>query len=411
MITNTAKRPLQSADLFVSPFEPLESRTLLSMTPALEVRISLPLPVAFHPGVISTSASQTSTADCDDATSMQTSMARHGGLPTPQNFGALSLGNVSGGIVEQTTMIFIRPDGGMTELTETHLIGSHPFGGGGYRHYAPGPGHMNPGMETPGYRDEAGTNTTPSAPMPISGGNDAVSAPISETPHGKKSSSAQGNDVVTTPASNSSAATATNFTALSLASTSAPKTTSVRVRGGETTATATIAGSSFIAKAAKAARAGLAATVIDSADGSSRVKVPGGGAAAALFSSMLIRTGQNIAQAAAKAVADAPGAIAAEAAKLAGSWVTDAATSIEREFHFQQMGNPMVLIGDALAAFTEESTQAIRGQVAQASYVRAWGITATVVAIDAIALVYYWQTNKARRLRRQATWATAALLS
>jgi len=122
---------------------------------------------------------------------------------------------------------------------------------------------------------------------------------------------------------------------------------------------------------------------------------------------MLIRTGQSVTQAAARAVANAPGAIAAEAAKLAGSWVTDAATSIERDFHFQQMGNPMVLIGDALAAFSEESAQAIRGQVAaSSSYVRAWGITATVIAIDTVAVLYYWQTSKARRRRQQTTWAT-----
>ena len=412
--TTTAKRPLESADRFVSPFEPLESRTLLSTaTPAFELHMSFPAPVAFHPQVVSSSAGHAASADSDDAPPTQSVMAKHVGLPTPENFGALSLGNASGRMLEQTTLIVIDGAGGVMVFTETHLIGSHQFGGGGFHHFGPGPGRLNPGVETPDYRDVGGTTATPADPPPLTGGSDDVAAPPVETPHSKKGgSSKQINDVVTAPASNASAATATNFTALSVASTPQQKSPAVRVRGGGTTAVATIDDSSFVAKAAKAARASISGTIFDSSDGTSRIKVPGGGAAAALFSSMLIRTGQTIAQAAAKAVADAPGAIAAEAAKLAGSWVADAATSIDRDFHFQQMGNPLVLIGDALAAFSEESAQAIRGQVAEASYVRAWGITATVVAIDAVALMYYWQTTKARRRRRgqQTAWASDAMV-
>jgi hypothetical protein len=63
----------------------------------------------------------------------------------------------------------------------------------------------------------------------------------------------------------------------------------------------------------------------------------------------------------------------------------------------------MLLIGDAYAAFVEESAVVGVARSPVNAYSRAWQITGSVIAIDAAALVYWVQTRKRRRAN-QSPW-------
>ena len=91
--------------------------------------------------------------------------------------------------------------------------------------------------------------------------------------------------------------------------------------------------------------------------------------------------------------------LTAEAAQLARGLFSDAG-QIEREFHFQRLGNPLLMMGDAIAAFADEN--AIVGQTARAvgvaatsGHAKAWAVTAAVVCADA-AILLHWRRNRKR---------------
>jgi hypothetical protein len=105
-------------------------------------------------------------------------------------------------------------------------------------------------------------------------------------------------------------------------------------------------------------------------------------------------------------IASAAGAVANEAAQLARGML-DTMFPPRQVFQIQQLGNPANLIGDALAAFADESViaTATRG-TNDSRIVRAWTITGVVAAID-VAVLAAWARSKAKKRRVYAATLAA----
>lgn len=91
------------------------------------------------------------------------------------------------------------------------------------------------------------------------------------------------------------------------------------------------------------------------------------------------------------------GALAGEAARAAQTFFSSDGPA-PRVFHFAHLGDPMMLLGDAIASFADESVAlaaaAVEGSASRTT--RAWAVTAAVVAIDAAVLAYWYRAGKRR---------------
>lgn len=92
-------------------------------------------------------------------------------------------------------------------------------------------------------------------------------------------------------------------------------------------------------------------------------------------------------------------------ARTIGNVVQTAMASPRQVLRFERMSDPMMLIGDAYAAFAEESSFVATAVARPNPYARAWNITGVVAAIDTAALVYWVQTRRRRRAEKAAKWA------
>jgi hypothetical protein len=66
----------------------------------------------------------------------------------------------------------------------------------------------------------------------------------------------------------------------------------------------------------------------------------------------------------------------------------------------------LALIGDAAAAFSEESAL-LGSAISTGRYLKAWAITGAVVAFDAAVLVYWMHARRRRRNASAQMWSLA----
>ena len=142
--------------------------------------------------------------------------------------------------------------------------------------------------------------------------------------------------------------------------------------------------------------------------GVSRLAITGihsGGEIGSSLTMFFTRAAAQYAEAAAAAARIARSVASFPGDAMAGA--TNALESVvqtpQRLFHFERMSDPMLLIGDAAAAFAEESALLGTGGT-QVRYAKAWGVTAAVVLVDAAVLVYYIQTRRRRAALAAGGW-------
>ena len=156
--------------------------------------------------------------------------------------------------------------------------------------------------------------------------------------------------------------------------------------------------------AVAAAKAAANSILPDQAQASISSATHLGGGVSAIFSSMAIDpTGAMARRIAGNLLVNAAEGLAAGTARLAHAAFGSAAETMHRTFHFEQIGDPMTLIADAAATFADES--ALLGSVvANSRYTKAWAITFSVIAADAMVVLYWSRSHKRSRVTA-GTWS------
>jgi hypothetical protein len=161
----------------------------------------------------------------------------------------------------------------------------------------------------------------------------------------------------------------------------------------------------------------MEAVVVKPAAAAEVVDASGAHRAVASLAETSPATASNVFTALFTRTAGAVGEVVADTAKVAAATPNVVASAVpamgralqsivddtQRTFHIERLSNPLALIGDAAAAFAEES--ALLGSAATGSrYLRAWSITGVVVALDAAVLVY-WLHSRRRRAIAHNLWS------
>jgi len=244
---------------------------------------------------------------------------------------------------------------------------------------------------------EPGEGGTTQNPPPTNSGGETTPAPVASPTPGGDSSGKQTPVEVTTPAPSKT------HTAPSVAS-------GTLSAAGVAVISAASVNSALVRAVANAGVRSVAADVagLVAASGSAAGKTAAGAVARAPIASVVTHVFEGVGSA--EAVDAASNANVAQETSVAGvgevkssaAQVVRSMASPERVFHIAPLGNAMTFLNDSIAGFVQESTSVPLALTRMQSE-RAWLVTATVVALDVVLLMYYY--NRKSEIERNKRWA------
>ena len=170
---------------------------------------------------------------------------------------------------------------------------------------------------------------------------------------------------------------------------------------------------SALARAASAGVKSMAADVagLVASASSNASKIAASGARSPIASAVThvfegVGSAESVNLAANTAIEQEGSAVDAAEIKPSAAQVVRSMVSPERIFHIAPLGNAMTFLNDSITSFVQESTS-IPTALSKMQSERAWLVTATVVAMDVVLLMYYY--NRKQELERNKRWAISQM--